>query len=255
VLLRAIAGGTERRRVQLTMMSSDSGAEVPASPPLDSLISWNNATDNSGVVYSYAAGAMQSRVEFFDFATRRTRTLAAISDSQVNRSVSTLPDGRLVIHQRRAREIVIATNAGVPIRTIKYPEGLAGVNRLVVFPGGAELLLQGYDTKTQDTTTLYRVRVADGTARYVAGIWSEGTMGLRVLDNGDILTAIAETGQLTALYVVRGGNGPMIRLGALPYGNGTGYSISSDGLRMVATVNEPHGDVWLARNLDKMLRR
>src|SRR5207244_1442819 len=103
-----------------------------------------------------------------------------------------------------------------------------GLGNAAISPAGDEIALLGYNANGQDSVVIYRVRLSDGVARLAASFSAEAWGGFTWMENGEFLVVVAETRETHALYRV-GTDGETKRLGLMPYGFGTTYSIARDG--------------------------
>jgi tRNA A-37 threonylcarbamoyl transferase component Bud32 len=259
-LVRILTAGGDHPRIRLSLMPADSGAEVAASPPLDTLVDWTwpHGT-GTGLMYLSPQSKGVDRLDGFDLPSGRATTLLTVPDTAADLRIFALPDGRLITFRATERDLVIRSASGAIDRRVPIPAGLyQGWNQIIRIasaPAGDEIALLGYDLATEDSMVIYRMRLADGVATEVAAIGGvEQGNGLQWLDNGDLLAVIGETSQTCVLYRVARAGG-LKRLGILPYCGDAQYTIARDGLHVLVSLSDPHGDVWLVKNFGKMWRK
>ena len=252
-LVRARPGSGDQPRWQLSYMSSDSGAETNVTPLLDTLIdhAWTSGT-SARLAFSFPSGKGVDRVDEFDVATGRTRTLFSLPDTTASLLLNSLHNGKYLAFRLVDRDLALLSSTGAEEKRFKLPAGLARLGAFASAPSGDEIALMQYNTGDEDSVVVYRMKLADGTAREVAAIVAEGHGGLQWLDNGDLLVIISETRQTHALYRVAP-TGEIKRIGVVPFGEQVGYTITRDGKHFVASVSDPHGDVWVIKNFAKIL--
>ena len=252
--LRTMTAGGDHPRYRLSLMPADSGAEVFASPPLDTLVDWTfPRAAGTGLMYLSPQSKDVDHLDLFDLATARTATLFTVPDSSADLKILALADGRVVTFRAQGREFTVRSAAGVPDHKVLMPAGLYQFGDIASSPVGDEVALIGYNL-AQDSVVIYRLRLADGVATESAGFNAEQWGGLQWLDNGDLLAVIGETSQTCVLYRVPR-VGAAKRLGVLPYCGDAFYTMARDGVRILVSFGEPRGDVWLVKNFGKMWRR
>ena len=106
---------------------------------------------------------------------------------------------------------------------------------------------------TYDTVLVDRISVIDGGAIRLASIPAVSMRWPSWLNDGSIIVPILETEWTMAWYRMPSTGGPAVRLGTPPR-YPADYSISVDGRRAVARVEEPHTDIYMIRNFGSILK-
>ncbi len=254
-LLRYMTAGGDHPRFRLALMPADSGAEVFASPPLDTLVDWTwPRASGAGLMYLSPQSKGADHLDGFDLASGRTTTLFAVPDSTADLQIVALSDGRLLTYRITQHEMIVRTASGAIDHKVQLPAGLFQIGSIAAGPSGDDITVLGYNTSTEDSVVVYRQHLSDGVATEAASFNAEQWNGLQWLDNGDLLAVIGETSQTCALYRIGAKVAPK-RLGILPFCGDATYTMARDGIRIIASLGEPHGDVWLVKNFGKMWRK
>jgi hypothetical protein len=251
VLLQSPVTGPGAARLQLSLIPFDSGAETSVGAPVSGIVDWDwPAAAPAHPLYLLPGAGPDDKLVDLDPVSGMLRTLLTLPDTSRTQRFEPLPGGGLVTTDAGSRRIVVLSDNGSIDREIPHPLD-PDVLATALSADGAELAMVGY-TSQFDSVAVYHVHLADGDVEQLAAFPFEGALpALRWLADGTILTILNESGTAAVLYAIRGT--VVRRLGALPWGTDASYAFAPDGLRIVVTNPERHADVWLVRNLRKLL--
>ena len=233
-------------QVQLSVMPFDSGPEVPIGEAED-LLDWGWSPDDRNIVIAARRAADSVVILQLDVATGRSRPLATAGSDRFLGVESVPGGGVLLLFETEYRRIGVQ---GLPDSTFPLLHQWPRVTS--VSPDGRAFALVGWDPRL-DTVIVQRISLVDGSATRLASIVAERMRVPRWLADGTVIVPVLETAGTMAWYSVPSTGGAAVRLGTPPRYPAE-YSISGDGRKAVARVEEQHTDIYMIRNFGDLLK-
>jgi tRNA A-37 threonylcarbamoyl transferase component Bud32 len=232
-----------------SVMPFDGGAETPVAGSAGAFAagwSWDGKS-----VGAFWIEGDSYHLRSIDLASGHARPLAAISVGSVWTEPQVLHGGGITfVNPFGIRRLGVP---GVPDTTFVIPEFAFRSIALANSPDGQATAWVGFDPNG-DSLLVERVSLLDGSMRRLAAFYADGAGGAFWLSDGSLLLQIRETAATLAWYRLPAGGGPPVRLGSPPRYPAE-YTMSLDGRRVVANVQEDRPDIYLIRNFAELWRR
>ncbi len=243
----------ELLRGQLSIIPFDSGAEIPMGPPfvLNDAFGWSWDGRGSAVLTNAFGGDSTQRIFALDPASSR-RTLIGESLNSPVGQWTPLPSGGIAVIARSQKEIRLV-GAGGHDSLIRVPQEVGRVESVAGSPDGTSLITVGWSP--EDSIVVTSVSRQTGVFRRLAAFVAYYPGGQPyVLPDGTVQVPILESAETLIWYRVNLASGRSVRLGSLPYGPAY-YTMSLNGLRIVALTFDHRTDVYEVRNFADILKR
>jgi hypothetical protein len=241
-----------RQLKQFSIMSSDSGPEIPIGSPQD-VAGWEWVPDGSKVVLAVREPGDSLMMEAMELPAGTTRRVATLSAAETG-AFAPLSDGGLAVVSSftKLRRIGVP---GMADSSLDIPENLIGIAALSPSPKGLSVAL--YEMKRQfDTLLVDRISLLDGHTDRLAAFQAEsdpnGDPPVWLPDGSMIISLTRD--QNVVWFRVPPSGGRLVRVGEAPWNSAT-YRWSADGRNILATVRNDMADVYAIQNFAELLNR
>ncbi len=231
---------------QLSLMSSDSGAERALGSPRD-IVDWDLGEREIFIGYRRHDSVV---VATLDPATGGSRDLRAYPADEYGGVEASAPGG-FVMYTPLGDRIRRVLAPGLPDTTFATPPTFGHIMDAEPSPDGRAVAIVGWDAR-EDSILVFRMSLVDGSTTRLATLTGEGADALRWLPDGSLIVPVRETAQTIALYRLSTTTGPPQRLGLLPRFSAT-YRFSADGRRGIVRARESKTDLHIIRNFRELV--
>ncbi|HWZ29529.1 MAG TPA: serine/threonine-protein kinase, partial [Gemmatimonadales bacterium] len=243
------AGSTPRD----AFMPFAGGGERPFTAPRGTVIDWDwSRPISSSLMLAVRDSAEHTRLVDVSVATGRATEDGALPDR--DNFVFSMPGGGSGAIVKEAHSALVR-RPGKPDTTWTVPAMTGRVTYpMMATADGRAFISFAYDVAS-DSFWLTRVPLDGGPSARLAALRSATTPLFIFLADGGVEYMVDETATTRGWYRVPPGASRAVRLGDAPLQGAVTWSVSDDGLRVVAVKRDDRTDAYLIRNFDEALRR